>query len=827
MNSKQTSTGETKAAAAKADFLKYSFQDLSLGIFQGWCDKATHARLIIEGQTLTDDLKVNALYKGQTEVEDGACAFRYTLDASTLKSYWFKKSVLAGEVVFFNEQTQIVAHTINIDSRKLLNSVKYYNQVPLTDIEQVILESQLWDEAYYLQQVPAHEILHESKVIDYIIKSVYTGRSPCEQFNSQYYAAKNPDVIQSNVNPFYHYLTSGEKEGRRPSAYFNPKLYLDYNPDLGNWDLSLLAHLVLTGLNEGRVHNEFIKIQHVDAAIDPYLVWRLNNEPIAFSKVVENLQGFKNNPLISIAVPVCNPPIEFLIRCIESVRSQSYSHWELCLADDKSSNAEVRNALKEYSKLDRRIKVKSCCSNGHVSIACNSALELVTGEWVALLDHNDELHEHALYYLVNVLNEQPQTQFIYSDEDKITEDGQRFEPHFKSDWNLDLLWSQNYISHLSVYRANIVKQIGGFREWFEGSKDYDLLLRYSREIDHSHIAHIPKVLYHWRVIEGSTAMAEDGKTYTSDAGIKALEDHFKELGQSVSIEQGKHANIYKVNWDITDKPLVSLIIPTYNGHDITKQTIDSILGKTIYQNYEIILVDNNSDDSDALVYFDEIGAHPKVTLLKYPFPFNYSAINNFAVNYAKGSIVGLINNDIEVISPEWLTEMVSHANRDDIGCVGAMLYYSNDTVQHAGIVIGMGGVAGHTHKHASCGDNGYQNGLQVVQNTSAVTGACLLVKKSIFDTLGGLNEVDLKVAYNDVDFCLRVQELGYRNLWTPFAELYHHESASRGSDDTPANKERFLKEVEYMRKTWGTDTYKDPYYSVNLTLESDDMSIRV
>ncbi|SBT18945.1 Chondroitin synthase [Marinomonas gallaica] len=824
MNSKLKSTCDSETVPAQADPLKYSFQDLSLGIFQGWCDKATHARLIVEGRILADDLKVNALYKGQTEVEDSACAFRYTLDASTLKSYWFKKSVLSGEVVFFNEQTQIVAHTINIDSRKLLNSVKNYNQVPLTDIGQVILESQLWDEAYYLQQVPAHEILHESKVIDYIIKSVYTGRSPCEQFNSQYYAAKNPDVIQSNVNPFYHYLMCGEKEGRRPSAYFNPKLYLDYNPDLSNWDLSLLAHLVLTGLNEGRVHNEFIKIQQADAAIDPYLAWRLNNEPIPYSEVVENLQGFKNNPIISIVVPVYNPPIEFLIRCIESVKSQSYPHWELCLADDKSPNAEVRKILKKYAKLDRRIKVKNRRSNGHISAASNSALELVTGEWVALLDHDDELHEHALYHVVNVLNEQPKTQFIYSDEDKITEDNQRFEPHFKSDWNLDLLYSQNYISHLGVYRADIVKQIGGFREGVEGSQDYDLLLRYSREIDHSHIVHIPKVLYHWRVIDGSTAMAADGKTYTTDAGIKALEDHFKELGQSVSVEQGKHANIYKVNWDITDEPLVSLIIPTYNGQDITKQAIDSILGKTIYQNYEIILVDNNSDDPEALAYFDEIGAHPKVTLLKYPFPFNYSAINNFAVSHAKGSIVGLINNDIEVINPEWLTEMVSHANRDDIGCVGAMLYYSNDTIQHAGVILGIGGVAGHSHKYFERNVNGYFSRLKVVQNLSAVTAACLLVRKEIFESVNGLNETDLKIAFNDVDFCLKVQKAGYRNLWTPYAELYHYESISRGAEDNPEKVARFNKEVDYMINNWDETLKKDLYYNENLTIEKEDFS---
>ena len=518
-----------------------------------------------------------------------------------------------------------------------------------------------------------------------------------------------------------------------------------------------------------------------------------------------------------------------LIECIESVRSQSYTNWQLCLADDCSPKEHVRKVLEYYQTLDSRINVVFREQNGHISEASNSALDVATGEWTALLDHDDELSQHALYEVVKVLNENPATSFIYSDEDKINEQGERCDPHFKSSWNLDLLYSQNYVSHLGVYKTDIVNKIGGFRKGYEGSQDYDLLLRYSREIDQSKIVHIPKVLYHWRMVEGSTALGHGEKSYTTDAGIKSLEDHFKVLNKNVTVEEGKHANIYKVNWPAInengDEPLVSLIIPTYNGYEITKQAIDSILDKTTYKNYEILLVDNNSNDPIALEYFEELDKHEQVTVLRYPYPFNYSAINNFAAKQAKGEIIGLVNNDVEVINPEWLTEMASHALREDVGCVGAMLYFHNDTIQHAGVIIGIGGVAGHSHKHFKRNEHGYFSRLNVVQNLSAVTAACLLVRKTVFDEVNGLNEEDLTVAFNDVDFCLKVQAAGYRNLWTPYAELYHYESISRGAEDNPEKVARFNKEVEYMTTTWNTDKKVDPCYSQNLSSVREDFSV--
>lgn len=549
-----------------------------------------------------------------------------------------------------------------------------------------------------------------------------------------------------------------------------------------------------------------------------WLDYHAASESIDSNEIMNSL--FDNDgPLISVVMPTYNTNEKFLRLCIESVCNQSYSNWELCIADDASTQPQVKKVLDEYQKQDPRIKVVYRKENGHISAATNSAIDMASGEWLALLDHDDELHQHALAYVAHSILNKPNTEFVYSDEDKIDVKGNRSAPHFKPDWNLDLLYSQNYVSHLGVYKTEIVKKIGGFRVGYEGSQDYDLLLRYSREINHSNIVHIPKVLYHWRMIEGSTALASGEKSYTTEAGIKALKDFFNKSGELVKVEKGLADNIYKVTWPTGDD-FVSLIIPTHNGLDITKQAISSIIEKTSYSNYEIILVDNNSDDVAALNYFNEISKHEKVTLLKYPHPFNYSAINNFAVKQCKGNIIGLINNDIEVINPGWLTEMVSHARRKDIGCVGAMLYYPNNKIQHAGVTIGLGGIAGEPYKGVDRGSLGYFGRLISVRNLTAVTAACLLVRREVYDQVNGLNERDLKVAYNDVDFCLKVAQAGYRNLWTPFAELYHHESISRGADDTSEKRSRFNTEVEYMVSKWDAYNYLDASYNPNLTLKT-------
>lgn len=543
--------------------------------------------------------------------------------------------------------------------------------------------------------------------------------------------------------------------------------------------------------------------------------------------ISNSIQSFNWLPKISVVVATYNTEEALLRECIESVLTQSYRSWELCIADDCSTKDHVYRVLKEYAARDARIKIERRSSNGHISEASNTALNMASGEFVALLDHDDKLANHALYFVVEALNHNQHAQILYSDEDKIDQIGVRYSPHFKPKWNPTLFFSQNYVSHLGVYRRELICRIGGFRPGTEGSQDQDLLLRCLPYVRESQIVHIPRVLYHWRAVPGSTALAANEKSYTTEAGIKALRDFFHGQGQiDINVHKGLRENTYKVDFPLPRiPPKVTILIPTRDQKKITEVAIESILNKTNYPNYEIVILDNQSEQRETLEYFSFLEArYESVQVLRYPHAFNYSAINNFGVRQTGGELVALVNNDVEVIAPDWLTEMVRHAVRDSVGCVGAKLYYPDDSVQHAGVILGIRGVAGHSHKHFPRSSPGYFARAICPQNVSAVTGACLLVKRSIYEAVGGLNEVDLKVAFNDIDFCLRVREAGYDNVWTPYAELYHHESISRGYEDTDEKLKRFNSEVRYMKERWGSVLQSDPYYNPNLTLESEDFA---
>lgn len=535
--------------------------------------------------------------------------------------------------------------------------------------------------------------------------------------------------------------------------------------------------------------------------------------------------AFASKPLISIVMPVYNPNPKWLIEAIESVRKQIYPHWELCIADDASSNKSIHAILERYAKEDSRIKVVYRDQNGHICAASNSAMELAAGEWVALLDHDDALTEHALFWVADAINRDRDIRLIYSDEDKIDSIGRRFEPYFKCDWNVDLFYSHNMVTHLGVYHAALLGEIGGFREGLEGAQDYDLALRCIERIEPNQIHHIPRVLYHWRIHAESTAQSGDAKPYARLAGKRALTEHLQRQGVNGSVSL-LDFGMYRVNYTLPDRqPMVSLIIPTRNGLNLIRQCIESILSKTTYQNYEILIVDNGSDDPATLQYFKSLESEPKIRALRDDRPFNFSAINNAAVKVVHGELVGLVNNDIEVISPNWLSEMVSHAWRPGIGAVGARLWYPDKTLQHGGVILGVGGVAGHSHKHLDSSEYGYFGRANLVQSFSAVTAACLVIRRAIYEEVGGLNETHLPVAFNDIDFCLRVRKAGYRNVWIPDAELYHHESATRGCEDNPEKQARFTKEVQYMKRYWGDLLLNDPAYSPNLTLDHEDFSL--
>lgn len=544
------------------------------------------------------------------------------------------------------------------------------------------------------------------------------------------------------------------------------------------------------------------------------------------STTQQHSKALSFQPVISIILPVYNTPVELLSACIESVIYQSYTNWQLCIADDASYQEDTKQYLRQVARQDDRIKLIFRENNGHISAASNSALALAEGEFIAFLDHDDLLSPHALAEVVSTINRHPTVKLLYSDEDKIDLDGNRHHPHFKPDWNPDLFYSCNYVSHFAVYRRDIANRIKGLREGFEGSQDYDFTLRYLKHLTPADIVHIPKVLYHWRELPGSTAVSLSEKGYAHQAGLQALQDHFS--GSGVRVTDGQSAGSYRLVWPLPAKPpLVSLLIPTRDTLHHLKTCVDSIIEKTSYPHYEILILDNQSVEPETLGYFASLSAHENIRIVKYDAPFNYSSINNYGAKLARGEILALVNNDIEVISPDWLTEMVRHAIRKDVGCVGAKLYYGNDTIQHAGVICGLGGVngvAGHSHKFYPREHPGYFNRLLLTQNLSAVTAACLLIKKSIYTQIRGLDEEHLAVAFNDVDFCLRVAEAGYRNVWTPYAELYHHESVSRGHEDTPEKLARFQAECDYMRQRWGERLRKDPAYSPNLTLDREDFS---
>ena len=543
-----------------------------------------------------------------------------------------------------------------------------------------------------------------------------------------------------------------------------------------------------------------------------------------YAKLVNAL---RDGPLFSVIMPVYNPDPKLLAEAIRSVQVQRYANWELCITEDASPNPVVRQVLAQAAASDPRIKVVFRSENGHISHASNCALGLAIGRFAALLDDDDLLDRDALLLAADVINKKPDVKVIYSDQDIIGVDGVRRDPFFKPGWNRELLYSMNYISHLGIYDLDLVRAVGSFRPGLEGAQDHDLLLRCVAKISDRQIHHIPKVLYHWRASPGSAAESNSNKSYATEAGIRAMTDHLKEVtGKDIPVRQGQFPFSYEPDWPVDDNPLASIIIPTRDRLDLVRTAVESILLKTDYPLFEILIIDNGSVEAPTLQWFDCITSQDsRVRILRDDRPFNYSALNNAAVLSAKGSVLALVNNDVEVISPGWLHELVSLAIRPDVGCVGAKLYYPDRRIQHAGVVIGVAGGAGHIHQYRDFDDPGHFQRLKVRQEFMAVTGACLVVRRKVFDEVGGLNETDLAIAYNDIDFCLKVHAQGYRNIWTHKAELFHFESASRGHENTLDKQLRFGREAAYMTRTWRFDVVQDPFYNPNFSRQSLDFKV--
>jgi glycosyltransferase involved in cell wall biosynthesis len=539
------------------------------------------------------------------------------------------------------------------------------------------------------------------------------------------------------------------------------------------------------------------------------------------------VRAFSTLPLISIVLPVYNPDLTFLACAIDSVRAQIYENWQLCIADDASTNPDVALMLRKYATCDARIALTLRDRNGHIAACSNSALGLATGEWIALLDQDDILPEHALALVAAAVNSHPHAGLIYSDEDKLDESGQRCRPYFKSDWNPELLLGQNCVSHFGVYRHAVVREVGGFREGFEGSQDYDLALRCAEKLRPSQIRHIPRGLYHWRMVEGSVAAVADAKPYAPEAARRAIADHLNRRGIAGRVEPcPENREWHRVVYDLPQpSPVVSIIIPTRDRLSFLRQCISSIRDQTCYSPFEIVIVDNRSTEEETLRFLQSLEQEPDMTVVRDEDEFNFSRLINRGAELARGDILAFLNNDVEAKESNWLSEMVSHALRPDVGAVGARLWYPGGRLQHGGVVLGLNGVASHAfHRFPPQPIARMNRTFVLAQNTAAVTAACMVTRKTIFADLGGFDE-NLPGNFNDVDFCLRLRERGWLVVWTPYANLIHHESATRGQVAHARDRERLLREACYMEEKWSAQILRDPYYSPNLLLHSDGFDL--
>ncbi|GAB2743039.1 hypothetical protein GCM10027019_23150 [Melaminivora jejuensis] len=559
-----------------------------------------------------------------------------------------------------------------------------------------------------------------------------------------------------------------------------------------------------------------------------YAAWVVAHDTLGAEELAllqRQYEQLSARPLISIIMPVYGPQDDDLLRAIASVRAQVYPHWELCICDDTSPDERTRELLRAQAAEEPRIRLAFHEHNQHISAASNTAIALAQGDWIAFLDQDDELRPHTLLSVAQALQQHPQARVLYSDEDKIDGQGRRFDPYFKPDFNLGLLRSHNYMCHFAVYQHALMRELGGLRKGFEGAQDYDMVLRAIDAVPREAVIHIPRILYHWRTAVGSTASGHGNKSYAFKAGQRALREHLQRRGLSGDIIEAAEApGMYRVTWQRPQPaPLVSIVIPTRNGHAILRQCLDS-LRQTAYPHYEVIVVDNGSDEPATLELLAERSRSGQIRVQRDDSPFNFSALNNRAVQQAaRGEFVLLMNNDIEITHPEWLDEMVGPAMEPGVGCVGARLWYPDGRVQHAGVIM-VCGVAGHGHKLLHRGQHGYMGRAVLAQDFVAVTAACLLVRRSIYDEVGGLDE-SLAVAFNDVDFCLKVHQAGYRNHWTPYAELIHHESVTRGYEDTPEKQQRFKGEIDTLQSRWAALIARDPCYSPNLTAHAEDFSL--
>ncbi len=580
-----------------------------------------------------------------------------------------------------------------------------------------------------------------------------------------------------------------------------------------------------------------------DPQYGDYGDWIYANEVGNVELAMQKKKTFPLMPKISIVVPMYHTPEKFFKALVTSVQNQTYTNWELCLAD---GSEEENVVFRKYYEKDERIKYQLLKENRGIAGNTNAAIAMATGEYIALLDHDDILSEYALYEVVKCINQFPDVAFLYSDEDKIDEKGNRYDAYFKPDFAPDTLRSQNYICHFSIFQKELMETLGGFRTDYDGAQDYDIFLRMAEITDVSKIKHIPRILYHWRVHKNSTAQLNShAKNYAFESGKKAIEDHLKRVGLEGTVSEGAVEGIYRIDYAVIGTPKVSIVIPNKDGKDILTVCIQSILAKTTYTNYEIIIVENNSETEEIFAYYQTLLQNRNIKIVNYNTGkmiqdklqcniaytkeharkikqgFNYSAIINCGVKHSEGEYIIQLNNDTELITPNWIELMLGFAQREDVGGVGVKLYYPDETIQHAGIIVGLGGIAGNRFKSIPKDTHAYFAKESMIENLSAVTAACMMNPRKIYEEVGYMNET-LAVAFNDVDFCLKIREKGYLIVYNPYIEFWHYESKSRGQEDTPAKIKRFQGEIETFANRWRDFLDEgDPYYNINLSLDTE------
>ncbi len=710
---------------------------------------------------------------------------------------------------------------------------------------QLISKSGLFDTGYYWEQNPDIKESGVDPLGHYLDIGVSQGQNPNPLFDTSFYLKEYPDVTELKMNPLAHYIMIGAEKGNKPHPLFDTSYYLENYPDVVQSEMNPLLHYLVIGATENRhpfpcftielpslhLRENSIISDKIPKSLEPdYQTWLNLNYPIGqdLNNMTNKLKNLEYKPLISIIMPVFNPKIFYLKTAIDSVINQVYQNWQLCIVDDASTNPDVCLVLEEYAEQDSRINVIFRARNSHISITSNVALEMATGEFIALLDHDDALTPHALYEVVSLLNNHPDADLIYSDEDNIDDQGYLSNPYFKPDWCPDSFLSRMYTCHLGIYRRSLVNKIGGFRVGYEGSQDYDLVLRLTEKTNK--IFHIPNILYHWRIHANSTASQIHSKIYAVTNAKKSLSEAIQRRGEpGIVTDVSGCLGHYQIRYKIKNYDKVSIIIPTKNLGDTLNRCLASIFEKSTYPNFEIILIDNGSTEEKAIQTMQIWQKKEPKRLKVFPLkiPFNYSKLNNFAVQNSQGKYLLFLNNDTEIFTPDWIEAMVEQSQRSSIGAVGALLLFPDKTIQHAGVIGGIFYSCGHSHKRFPFPSNGYFNQLNTINNYSAVTGACLMCRRDIFEEVGGFDEI-LAVNYNDIDLCFKILDKGYRNIYLPHVVLYHYEAKTRGYDGlNNFKKARLFCEGKYFQTKWKSLIEHDPCYNPNLAFDKEDYSIRV